>query len=164
MELSDFAPWILAIFVAVFTQLIAYYFSKKNLEAQLEHNSKTLKMQLFHEDRKKALIELNELLMKWYKTYPEFTRKIRYFLNGKSGIFLPEKLRKELEKEMQDIDDSLKLKELELYEPEPEDYLDDYERWIEVSPEEEVDMELKSRLGGLKRSMRDKIKKYASEE
>lgn len=159
-------PWILAIIVALITQLIAYYFAKKNLEAQQEHGLKTLKLQLFHEDRKKALIELNELLMKWYKTYPEFARKIRYFLNGKSGIFLPKKLRKELEKEIHDIDDFLSRKELELYgrPPEPESYLNDYEKWIEVSPEEEVDMEIKSRLGGLKRSMRDKIRKYASEE
>ena len=121
-------------------------------------------MQLFHEDRKKALVELDGLLKKSYKSFRDFRNSVESFLDGSSGIFIPIKLRKELKKEIRDIESFLLDKQIELYgEPEiPEE--DDYEAWAEDFPEQALDIEIGTRLRGLKGSMRDKIKKYISEE
>jgi len=54
--------WLLGIFSLVIAEIIRDYFAKRNLETQQEYNLKALKMQLYHEDRKRALIELDELL------------------------------------------------------------------------------------------------------
>ena len=155
--------WFLGIASIVIAELIRDYFSKKSLKAQQEYGERILRRQLYHEDRKKALIELDELLRKRYKTFPEFKKSIESFLDGSSGIFVPDKLRKELKKKIWDIELFLYEQELELYGPPPE-IPDDYEDWIEdLSPEELVDMELENRLSKLKGSMRESIKKYVSE-
>jgi len=151
-------------FLAIITQIIGYYFAKKNLKAQQEHSERILKVQLFHEDRKKALIELDGILKKGYKTLNDFSRSVESFLDGELGIFIPTKLRNELKKELQDIWNFLYSKQIEMYGPEPEYEEEDYEAWTEVFPEEAVDAEITERLSKLKGSMRSKIKEYISEE
>ena len=154
--------------MVIVSQFIGHYFARKNLKAQQEHSERIAKLQLFHEDKKKALVELDGLLKKGYKTFPDFRQSIESFLDGSSGIFIPDKLRKELKKEMRDIDDFLFDKIQEIYgqyEPDyPPDEEEDYEAWAQDYPEEALDAEVRQRLGGLKGSMRDKIKKYISEE
>lgn len=84
MEISDFSLGLIsAIILAIITQVIAHYFSRKNLIDQQEHSLKTLKMQLYHEDRKRALIELHELLKVSYKTFDDFKKAAMTFLDGK---------------------------------------------------------------------------------
>ena len=166
MEYGDYALGIISgITIAIITQIIAHYFSKKSLEAQQEHSLRIAKMQLYHEDRKDALIKLDELLKKGYKNFSEFRNTIITFLDGSTGLFLPDKLRRELKNEVEDIDSFLLKKQIEIY-GEPPDYEpEDYEAWFEdLSPEERVDVEVKDRLSRLKNSMRDKIKKHVSEE
>jgi hypothetical protein len=80
-------------------------------------------------------------------------------------VFLPEKLRLELKKEMNNIDRFLFEKELEIYRWEPaEPDEGEYKAWFkDLSPEEQLDVEVTDRLSNLKGLMRDKIKKYVSE-
>lgn len=164
MEYVDFLLGLFSgIVLTIIGQVIGYYFTRRSLKAEQEHSERILKMQLYQEDKKKALIELNELLKKRYKTFPEFKKSVESFLDGSSGIFLPDKLRDELRKEILDIDGFLYRKMEELYGPEPEP--PDYEDWIQdLSPEEEVDMEIEQRLRGLKDSMKRRIMKYISPE
>jgi hypothetical protein len=166
LEYGDFLLGLLSgIVLTIIGQVIGYYFTRKSLKTQQEHSERIFKMQLYQEDKKKALIELDELLKKRYKTFPEFKKSLESFLDGSSGIFLPDKLRVELRKEVLNIDAFLHAKMEELYGSEPEPEYPDYEDWIEaLSPEEEVDMEVEQRLSGLKDSMRQKIRKYVSEE
>lgn len=165
MEYADFLLGLLSGSVlAIITQIIGHYFTRKNLEAQQEHSKMILKMQLFHGDRKKAVIELDGLLRKSYKSLRDFSNTIKAFLEGTSSIFIPISLRNELKKELQDIWNFLYDKQIEIYGSEPEYPPDDYEAWAEVFPEKALDFEIKDRLKNLKGSMRDKIKKYISEE
>ena len=171
MEISDFALGLIsAIALAIITQVIAHYFSRKNLKDQQEHNLKTLKMQLYHEDRKKALIELDELLKTSYKTFDDFKKAAMAFLDGKQALFLPRKLRSELRGEVLKLDGFLsnRLVELGHYQEPPDEWIEDHEAeaaaWAEAFPEEALDAEVRQRLSGLKSSMRDKIKKFVSEE
>jgi len=170
LEYSEFILGLLSgVIIAIVTQIIAHYFSKKSLEVQQEHNLRIAKMQLYHEDRKDALIKLDELLKKGYETFSDFRNTINTFLNGSLGLFLPDKLREGLKKEIQDIDQFLFEKEIEIFgEPEPpEEFPEEYEHeaWLaSISPVERVDVEVRDRLSRLKGSMRDKIKKYISEE
>jgi len=164
LEYGDFLLGLFSgIVLTIIGQVIGYYFTRKSLKAQQEHSERIFKMQLYQEDKKKALIELDELLKKRYKTFPDFKKSLESFLDGSSSMFLPDKLREELRKEMQNIDAFLYAKMEELYGTEPE--YPDYEDWIQdISPEEEVDMEVRQRLSGLKDSMRREIRKYVSEE
>lgn len=167
MEYSEYALGLISgLTIAIITQIIAHYFSKKSLEAQQEHSLRIVKMQLYHEDRKNALIKLDELLKKGYKTFSEFRNTITTFLDGSLGLFLPDKLREELKKEVQDIDQFLLEKQIDLYGEPPEwSEPDDSEAWFEsLTPEERVDVEVTDRLRKLKGLMRDKIKKHISEE
>lgn len=168
MEYGEFALGLISgLIIAIITQIVAHYFSKKSLDAQQEHSLRIAKMQLYHEDRKNALIKLDELFKKGYKTFSEFRNTISTFLNGSLGLFLPDKLRGELKKEIQDIDQFLLEKQIDLYGGPPEEWFeeDDYEAWFEsLSPEERVDIEVRDRLSKLKGSMRNKIKKHISEE
>jgi hypothetical protein len=166
LEYGDYALGIISgLTIAIITQIIAHYFSKKSLEAQQEHSLRIAKMQLYHEDRKDALIKLDELLKKGYKNFSEFRNTIITLLDGSTGLFLPDKLRKELKNEVEDIDSFLLKKQIEIYGEPPGYESDDYEAWFEdLSPEERVDVEVKDRLSRLKNSMRDKIKKHVSEE
>ena len=165
MEYVDFLLGLFSgAFLAIITQIIGYYFAKKNLKAQQEHSERILKVQLFHEDRKKALIELDGILKKGYKTLNEFSRSVESFLDGDLGIFIPAKLRNELKKELQDIWNFLYSKQIDMYGPEPEYEEEDYETWAEAFPEEALDAEITERLSKLKGSMRSKIKEYISEE
>jgi len=134
---------------------------------QQEHSERVAKMQLFHEDKKKALMELDETLKKSYKSFSDYKTGVESFLDGSSGIFLPEILCKELKKELHDIETFMWKRRDDLYGPEPEPDEppdDDYEAWAQDFPEQAIDAEIKSRLMGLKGSMRGKIKKYISEE
>ena len=165
MEYGELALGLISgLVIAIITQIIGHYFSKKSLEAQQEHSLRIAKMQLYHEDKKNALIKLDELLKKYYKSFPQFRNAITTFLDGSLGLFLPHKLREELRKEVRDIDSFLLEKEIDLY-GEPSGYgEDEHEAWFEsLSPEERVDVEVRDRLSKLKGSMRDKIKKYISE-
>ena len=167
MEYGEYALGLISgLIIAIITQIIAHYFSKKSLEAQQEHSLRVAKMQLYHEDRKNALVKLDELLKKGYKSFSEFRNTISTFLNGSLGLFLPDKLREELKKEIQDIDQFLFEKQIDLYGEPPEEYFeDDYEAWFEsLSPEERVDVEVRDRLSKLKGSMRNRITKHISEE
>lgn len=168
MEYIDFALGLISgIILAIISQIIGHYFSRRNLEAQQEHSLKVAKMQLYHEDRKNALVKLDELLKKGYKSFSEFRSTITTFLEGSLGIFLPEKLRMDLKKEMKDIDQFLYEKQIEIEGPPPDydSYIDDREAWFKsLNPYERVDVEVKDRLSRLKSSMRDKIKKQVSEE
>ena len=162
--MQDLYNFILGLISGIVLAIIGYYFTRKSLKAQQEYGERILKMQLYQEDKKKALIELDELLRKRYKTFPKFKESIESFLDGSSGIFLPDKLRKELKKEIRDIDAFMWEKLEDLYGPPPEYEPDDYEAWTEAYPEQALDEEIRSRLRGLKGSMRSKIKKYVSEE
>lgn len=152
--------------LVIVSQLIGHYFARKNLKTQQEHSLRIVKMQLFHEDKKKTLVELDGLLKKGYKTFRDFRDTLEPFLNSSSGIFLPNKLRKELKKEIRDIDQFLYDKRVELYgyEPEYPEDPEDYKAWAKAYPEEALHNEIWNRLRGLKGSMREKIKKYVSEE
>jgi len=171
LEYIDFALGLISgIFLAIISQIIGHYFSRRNLKAQQEHSLKVIKMQLYHEDRKKALIELDELLKTSYKTFDDFKKAAMAFLDGKQALFLPRKLRSELRGEVLKLDGFLlnRLIELGHYEEPPEGFVEDWEAesaaWAEAFPEEALDAEVRERLSGLKSSMRDKIKKYISEE
>lgn len=77
---------------------------------------------------------------------------------------MPVKLKEELRKEVQSVNAFLSEKLEEIYGLPPE-YPDDYEDWAEaLSPEEELDEEIETRLRGLRSQMRQKIRKYVSEE
>jgi hypothetical protein len=167
--LSEYNPYVFplisGVVIAIVTQIVAHYFSEKSLKAQQENSLKIVRMQLYHEDRKDALVNLDELLKSSYKTFPVFRNTILAFLDGSKGLFLPEKLREELKKEIDSIDAFLVEKEIELY-GEPPDVGDegDYEGWFaDLSPEEQADVEVTDRLSKLKGVMRDKIKKHVSE-
>jgi uncharacterized membrane-anchored protein YhcB (DUF1043 family) len=170
LEFSEFALGLISgLIISIITQIIAHYFSKKSLEAQQEYSLRIAKMQLYHEDTKNALNKLDELLKKNYNSFMEFRDDTRTFLDGSFGLFLPDKLKEELKKEMQDIDQFLFDKEIELYGEPSEEWLqtsqNDYEAWFEsLSPKERVDEEVKERLSSLKSSMRKKIEKYISTE
>jgi hypothetical protein len=158
-------PLLAGITIAVVTQIVSYLLSKKNLDAQREHSLKLARMQLYHEDRKEALVKLDELLKKTYKTYSEFRDAVNAFLDGSSAIFLNDKLRKDLKKELYDIDAFLTEKELEFFGPPPEQDEQDYGDWFEsLSPDQQIDVEVENRLTSLKGTMRDRIKKHVSEE
>ena len=104
MEYGEFALGLISgLIIAIITQIVAHYFSKKSLDAQQEHSLRIAKMQLYHEDRKNALIKLDELFKKCYKTFSEFRNTISTFLNGSLGLFLPDKLRGELKKEIKTL-------------------------------------------------------------
>jgi len=171
LEISDFSLGLIsAIILAIITQVIANYFSRKNLIDQQEHNLKTLKMQLYHEDRRKTLIDLDEMIKVSYKTFDDFKKAAMTFLDGKQALFLPTRLRNELRGEMLKMDGFIigRLAELGHYEEPPDEYLEDYAAeaaaWAEAFPEEALDAEVRERLSRLKSSMRDRIKKYISEE
>lgn len=104
MEYGEYALGLVSgLIIAIITQIIAHYFSKKSLETQQEHNLRIAKMQLYHEDRKNALVKLDELLKKGYKTFSDFRNTLSTFLNGSLGLFLPDRLRENLKKEIEDI-------------------------------------------------------------
>jgi len=143
--------------------VIGYLFIKKNMKAEREHSEKMFRMQLYQEDKKKALIELDELLEKMYNTVQDFQKAVESYLDGSSGIFVPEKLKEELRQEIRSVNafPSERLEEMHGVEPEP----DDYDDWAEaISPEEELDQEVETRLRGLKSQMIERIRKYVSEE
>lgn len=169
MRLSEYSSYILPLIsgvtIAVVTQIIAHYFSKKSLEAQRENSLKIVRMQLYHEDRKDALVKLDELLKRNYDTYPQFRDAVKAFLDGSSGIFLPNRLRNELKSELSSLDDFLSEKEIELRGPPPEYPPEEYEAWFEdLSPDEQLDIEVENRLSTLKDTMRSKIKNHVSDE
>lgn len=168
MEYSEvLLGWLLGIGSLVIAQAIGYYFSKRNLESQQEHSERILRIQLYHGERKKALIQLDELLKKRYKTFREFRDSVESYLDGSSSIFLPATLRDELREEIMDISIFIRKEEqkFEPPEPPPEFFEEEHEEWLRsLSPWEAIDEEAKSRLSGLKSSMRNKIRKYASEE
>lgn len=155
-------PITTGVIVAIVTQSIAHYYSKKSIEAQRENSLQITRMQLYHEEKKEAVIKLDELLKKPYKTFYEFRRAVNDFLDGALGLFLDKQLREILRKEMDDIQLFLSIKEVELYgEPEAPDY--DAEDWIDDrSPEQVVDDEVKERLSSLKQNMREKLKEHIS--
>lgn len=155
MEYLDFLLGLLSgVFLAIVTQIIGYYFAKKS---QQEQSERILKIQLFHEDIKKALIELDGVLKKGYKTFGEFSRSVESFLDGDLGIFIPTKLRNELKKQLQNAREDI-LKYL------PSKQIDNGpEAWTEVFPEA-LDVEIIERLNKLAGSMRRKINEYISEE
>jgi len=155
--------WFLGIASLIIAEVIGYLFTKKNMKIEHEYSERMLKTQLYQEDKKKALVELDELLRKKYDTFRNFEKAVESFLDGSSGIFLPERLKEELRNEVRSVSAFLSEKLEELYGPPPEPP-DDYEDWIEdLSPEEEIDAELETRLKGLKSQMREKIRKYVSE-
>ena len=166
LEYFQFALGLISgIVIAIVTQIIGHYFSKKSLEAQREHNLKSVRLQLFHEDRKKAMIELDKLLKAGYKRFRDFRNTLDSFLNSSSGLFLPDNLRKELKSEIQNIDQFLFEKRIEIEGPPPEFEPEEYEAWFQsLDPYEAVDVEVRDRLSRLKRSMRDKIRKSISEQ
>ena len=155
--------WFLGIVSLIIAEVIGYLFTKRNMKAEHEYSERMLKAQQFQEDKKKALVELDELLRKRYDTFQNFEKTVESFLDGSSGIFLPEKLKQELKNEVQDVSSFLSKKIEEFYGTEPEPP-DDYEDWAEaLSPDEEIEAELEARLKGLKSKMRGKIKRYVSE-
>jgi len=165
LEYSEFLlGWLSGIGSLFIAQVIGYYFSKRNLKAQLEHSERMLRMQFYREDRKKALVELDELLKKKYKTFKDFKESVESFLDGNVGIFLPDRLTKELKEEISSTSAFISQKYEEFFGPEPEPP-EDYQDWVrDISPEEEIDEQIESRLSGLKDLMRNKIRKYVSEE
>jgi len=127
-------------------------------------------MQLYHEDRKKAVIELHELLKVSYKTFGDFKKAAMTFLDGKQALFLPTRLRSELKGEVLKLDSFLtkRLFEIGYYQEPPEEYFEDAQAeaaaWAEAFPKQALDAEIRERLSGFKSSMSDIIKKYLSEE
>lgn len=166
LEYLEFALGLISgIVLAIISQIVGHYFSKRSLEAQQEHSLKVVRMQLFHEDRKKALIELDKLLKASYKSFRSFRNTVDSFLNGSTALFLPDKLRNELKKEIRDIDQFLSQKRIEIEGSPPEFDEEEHEAWLQsLDPYEAVDREVRDRLSRLKSSMMDKIKKSISEE
>lgn len=166
LEISDFLLGLLSGgFLIIVSQIIGHYFARKNLEAQQKHGLRVVKMQLFHGDRKEALIELDKLLKAGYKRFGDFRNTVESFLNSSLALFLPDDLRTDLKKEIQNIDQFLFEKQIEFEGPPPEFDEEEHEAWIQsLNPYEAVDVEVRDRLGRLKRSMRDRIRKSVSEE
>lgn len=157
------------VIVAIVTQIIAHYFSKKTLAVQTEHSLKLARMQLYHQDRKEAIIKLDALLKAPYKSFRNFRDAVNSFLDGSTGLFLPKPLKKSLSKQLSEINSLLVIGEAEIHgEPEEEDPDEgarDYYEWIDnLSDEEKLDMAITERLSTLKSTMREKIEKYISEE
>ncbi|WGM89556.1 MAG: hypothetical protein NUK63_00060 [Candidatus Bathyarchaeum tardum] len=154
--------------VAIITQVIAYYFTKKSLERQQEHSLKVMKMQLFHEDKKKALIKLDELLNADYPSFSKFTQNIRDYLKSSESIFIPLELRKKLSNRISDINSFLLKRDLEFHGVTEEELANNdqemYEDWAKEFPEYQYDNKIRDRLSELTTSIRDEIKKYVSEE
>jgi hypothetical protein len=164
MEYFEFLlGWFLGIVSLIIAEVIGYLFTKRNMKTEHEYSERMLRTQLYQEDKKKALVELDEMLRKKYNTFQDFEKAVESFLDGSSGIFLPEKLKEELRNEVRGVSAFLSKKIEEFYGPTPE-IPDDYEDWIEaVSPDEEIDAEVEARLRGLKSKMRGNIRKYVSE-
>jgi hypothetical protein len=155
--------WFLGIFSLIIAEVIGYLFTKRNMKAEHEYSERMLRAQQYQEDKKKALVEMDELLRKKYDTFQNFEKAVETFLDGSSGIFLPEKLKEELRNEVREVSVFLSKKIEEVYGPTPE-IPDDYEDWIEdISPDEEIDVALETRLRNLKSEMRGKIRKYVSD-
>lgn len=134
--------------IALVTQIVAYRYAKKNLAEQSKNNLKVVRMQLFHADRKEAILRLDDLLKKEYKTYPDFEKALKEFLDGGSGLFLPEVLKQELKREMSETDKLVRKFELDMYgEPPDVDDRDDesYDNWFEnLPPWEKLDIKIKN--------------------
>lgn len=174
---------IIAIITAVVTQVIAYHFAKKNLALQCENSLKLTKMQndnslnlmkaqyenslklatleLYHGDRKDAILKLDEILKKEYKNYPEFENTLNEYLDGSSGLFLPQALRQSLKQETDEVDKLVSELDLEMNGPPPE-YDDE---WFEELPRwEQLDQEIKDKLRSIRPTLREKIRRYISGE
>jgi hypothetical protein len=160
-------PLISGVVIALVTQIVAHYFSEKSLKAQQANALQIARTQLYHEDRKDAVLKLDELIKKNYKTYPVFRNAVNTFLDSSSGLFLPVALKRELRKQLLELDAFLQEKEFEIYgEPEEDPHAEEeYESWFsDLSPDEQLDVEIEQKLESVKGNMRDKIQKHMSDE
>lgn len=164
MEYFEILGWITAVVSVIIAQILNFYFNKRNLKAEQDHSERMLKMQFYKDDKKKAMIDLHQLLKKRYKTYPDLKSSIISFLDGDSGLFLPDKLKSDLRKELAEVDSLVAEQEIMIFGPPPE-YPNDYDEWArDLSPEQQLDDEITSRLSGLKSKMGEEIRKYFAEE
>lgn len=155
--------WLLGVVSSIIAQVLGHYLSKRSLKIQQEHSEKMLRLQLYREEKKKALVELDELLKKRYKSFSDFKNAAYAFLDGSLAIFLPIKLREDLKKEVQNVDDFIYQREIDI--GMRQEYPEEWEEWVqEYDPIEELKKDLGTRLKGLKSSMRNRIRKYFSEE
>jgi hypothetical protein len=158
-----FLGWFLGIISLIIAQITGHYLSRRNLKVQQEHSERILRMQLYREEKRKALVELDELLKKRYKTFSEFKNAVESFLDGNSAIFLSDKLSKELRNEVSSVDTFIHQREVDL--GMINEYPEEWQEWVQdLDPIEELKAEIETRLSGLKSSMRSKIRKYFSEE
>ena len=166
VEYIDYlAGFFSGVLVTIIASYLHFYFSKKTLRLQLEQTEKNLKIQLLHEDRKKALRELFQILNTKHKTYSDFKKAIDPFLEGLSGAFLPQELLKELRKEIYDIDVFLLVELGQGPSAEEEDqWMEEFYQQLEkMSPEERAQFELEQRFSGLKSKMKALTRKHISE-
>jgi len=128
---------------------------------------KRLRIQLYHEDRKKVLTQLYQLSEMKYKTYPEFKKALLSFLAGLQSEFLPEGLKKAIQSKIYEVDKFQE--ESGLVPPEPTDeeidkWLEEYEEYFEgLSEWERAEEEFKRRFEGLKSSIKESIREKIKE-
>ncbi len=107
---------------------------------QNENSLKLTALELYHEDRKEAILKIDEILKKGFKNFPDFEKELKEFLDSGSGLFLPQALRQSLKQEADEVHKLVTEFDVELNGPQPE--CDD-EWFEELPPWEEMANEIK---------------------
>lgn len=126
-----------------------------------------MRIQSYHEDRKDAIVKLDELIKRNYRTYPQFRNAVNEFLDSSSGLFLPAILKTELRGQLIAIDGYLQERQFEIYGEPDEDpnAEEEYKSWFnDLSPDQQLDIEIERRLSALKSAMTRKIEEHITDE
>jgi hypothetical protein len=130
---------------------------------QNENSLKLTALELYHQDRKEAILKLDVILKKGFKNYPDFEKELKEYLDSSSGLFLPQALRQSLKQETDEIDKLVNELDLETHGDPPE--YDDSDEWFEeLEPWERLDQQIKDKLRTIRPTLRERIRKYISGE
>ncbi len=77
--------------------------SQNLTKMQNENSLKLTALELHHEDRKEAILKIDEILKKGFKNYPDFEKELKEYLDSSSGLFLPQALRQSLKQEADEV-------------------------------------------------------------
>ena len=152
---------IIAVIVSIISLIITYRFNKKTLQ----QSEKNLKIQLFYEDRKKAIFKLNKILEG--EKYFLVRTELLDFLKLPESLYLPLDIKKSILNKIKKIDELIKEKDYDraLKESIPlaseeealEAMIEEANR--QEDPEEWVEDRLKEKFSVLKKDIIDKSRK-----
>ena len=90
---------ITALFISLISLAVSIQFNKRTLEQSDTH----LRTQLSYDDQKKSIFKLNDIIDN-SKTYNEFCKSIKTFLDSNEGQFIPNEIKKDIMVGMSDLD------------------------------------------------------------